>query len=166
MEMVGLPEVSAVLDIISRMKRWVSSDISDVRVSPVGNQPRIDRREEVVWRRIPRITDIATVSFQFTNVGDTGAHLQAVHSGDPDADIHCTRCLTDVAGGEEWVIPPDGEAVVKSFDIGFNPRMEATVGRSGQSIDVEFHFTLQDSVGTRYDQSIEESIYITPLSDL
>lgn len=91
--MAGLPEGSAFLDLLSRLKRWLSSDVSDVQVSPVGEQPRVNRQEEIKWRSISMPTDIATVSFQFTNNGDAGAHLQSVYTGDPDADLHFTKCL-------------------------------------------------------------------------
>ena len=164
--MVGLPEASAFLDLLSRLKEWISSDVSDIQVSLVGKQPQITRREEIEWGSILMPTDIATVSFQFTNVGDAGAHLQSVYTGDPDADLYFTKCLTGVDGGEEWQIPPGGEAVVKSFEVGFNPRMKATVGRSGEFVDVEFHFTIQDRAEVRYERSVEESVYVTPLSDL
>lgn len=164
--MVGLSEGSAFLDLLTRLNEWFSSDVSDIQVSPVGEQPQITRQEEIEWESITMPTDVATVSFQFTNIGDVGAHLQSVYTGDPDADLYFTKCLTVVDGGEEWRIPPGGEAVVKSFEVGFNPRMEATVGRSGELMDVEFHFTIQDRAEVRYERSVEESVYITPLSDL
>lgn len=106
------------------------------------------------------------MSFQFTNIGETGAHLQSVFTGDPDANLEFTRCLTQVDGIDSWRIPPGGEAVVRSFDVAFNPRVGSTKGRTGEFIDVTFHFIIQDRAQVQYERSVEESVYITPLSDL
>lgn len=164
--MAWLPDLSALLGILSRLKATVASDVSDVQVVSVGGQSQVSRRNDVEWGSVTLPTDIVSVAFQFTNMGEAGVHLQSVFTGDPDADFHFTRCLTELDNGEEWVIPPRGEAVVWSFDIGFNPRLRATEGRTGEYIDVEFHFRFQDQVQPGYERSITEPVYITPLSEL
>jgi hypothetical protein len=148
------------------VKGVISSDTSDVAVSLAGEQPRVERREEISWRPVSKPTDIAPVSFQFTNVGGAGAHLHSVSTGDPDADVQTSRCLTSVDGSEDWVIPPDGKAVIKSFDVGFNPQTETTKRRSDEFLDVEFHFVFQDQAEVKYERSTEVSIYITPLDGI
>lgn len=164
--MPGLSDVSAALNVFSWVKGVISSDTSDVTVSLAGEQPQVERQEEIPWGPVSKPTDIASVSFQFTNVGEAGAHLRSVYTGDPNADLKASRCLTSVGDGEGWAIPPGGETVVKSFDVGFNPRMQTTKGRSGEFLDVEFHFVLQDQAAVTYERSTEVSIYITPLSDI
>ncbi|GGM53169.1 hypothetical protein GCM10009006_37850 [Haloarcula argentinensis] len=144
----------------------ISSDSSDISVSLAGEQPLVERQEVVSWGPVSTPTDIAPVSFQFTNVGEAGAHLRSVYTGDPDADPQPTRCLTSVGDGEGWVIPPNGEAVIKSFDVGFNPRMQTTKGRSGEFLDVGFHFVFQDRSAVACKRSAEASIYVTPLPEM
>lgn len=164
--MPGLPDVSAALNIISWVRGVVSSDTSDVTVSLAGEQLRVERQKERSWGPVSMPPNIAPVSFQFTNVGEAGAYLQSMYTGDPDADLQAMRGLTSVDGGEDWVIPPGSEAVVESFDVGFNPRMQTTTGRSGEFLDMEFYFTFQDRAAVTYERSVKVPIYITPLPDL
>lgn len=164
--MPELSGLSLVLHIFSWVKGMISSDSSDITASLAGEQPQIERQEVVSWGPVSGPTEIAPVSFQFTNVGEAGAHLQSVYTGDPDVDFQATRCLTSVDDGEDWAIPPGGEALVKSFDVGFNPRMQTTKGRSGGFLDVDFHFVFQDRAAVTYKRSVEASIYIPPLSEV
>lgn len=45
--MVGLPEVSALFNIPSKFRSNFSSKASEVPIASTGEQPRVERREEV-----------------------------------------------------------------------------------------------------------------------
>lgn len=160
--MADLTGFSTALNIISQLKNWFSNDSAKVIIKSTGNQSKIEYQKKVQWSVFPEITDIAEVSFQITNTGNAGAHIQSVDIGDPDADIQLTKCLTEVDGGEQWDLPPNGEAVVKTFEVAF--KTEAIIYRDW--IDVTFHFAIQDKNTVPDTQTITESIYIPPLSDL